>query len=173
MLSEPTLLAEHHQLDAFTSGEPSLDEWLKRRARGNQVNGSSRTFVVCDEAGAVVAYYSLAAGSIGRTDAPKVLQRNRPNPIPVMILGRLAIHTGYQQQGFGTALLRDAIVRTLHVAGTVGMAALLVHAVSEDARRFYLSRGFLESPLQPMTLVLPLASAQATMDESSPGTNPG
>ena len=165
MLSAPEPLAERHQLDGFTSGEVSLDDWLKRRARANQLSDSSRTFVVADGE-AVVGYYCLAAGAIGREDAPKALRRNRPDPIPVMVLGRLAIHTHHQQKGIGTALLRDAITRTLHAAEHVGVSALLVHALSEDARRFYLSRGFIECPLQPMTLCLPLATARQAYAES-------
>jgi GNAT superfamily N-acetyltransferase len=159
MLSKPQPLTDDHQLDGFTSGEPSLDEWLKRRARANQASDSSRTFVVAEE-GAVIGYYCLAAGAIGRDDAPKTLQRNRPDPLPVMVLGRLAIHQRHQQKGLGTALLKDAIIRTLHAAEHVGVSALLVHALSEEAKRFYLSRGFIESPLQAMTLCLPLTTAR-------------
>ena len=162
MLSAPQPLADSHQLDAFACGEPSLDEWLKRRARANQISDASRTFVVADGA-AVVGYYCLAAGAVGRDAAPKALRRNRPDPLPVVVLGRLAIHSAHQQQGIGTALLRDAIVRTLRAADQAGVTALLVHALSEDARRFYLSRGFLESPIQPMTLCLPLATARAAV----------
>lgn len=157
MLSAPRPLSDAHDIDAFASGEPSLDEWLKRRARANQLSDSSRTFVVADDA-AVVGYYCLAAGAIGRDDAPKALRRNRPDPLPVMVLGRLAIHQDYQQKGIGTALLQDAMFRTLNAAEQFGISALLVHALSEDARRFYLSRGFLASPIQAMTLCLPLAT---------------
>lgn len=164
MLSAPEPLSERHRLAAFTSGEASLDDWLKRRARPNQLSDSSRTFVVADE-DEVVGCYCLAAGAIGRDDAPKALRRNRPDPIPVMVLGRLAIHTDHQQKGIGTALLRDAITRTLHAAEHVGVSALLVHALSEEAKRFYLSRGFIESPLRPMTLCLPLSTARRAYAE--------
>lgn len=159
MLAGPAALADCHQLDSFACGEPSLDDWLKRRARANQINDASRTFVVA-EGVEVIGYYCLAAGAIDRDAAPKSLRRNRPDPIPVMVLGRLAIHQAHQQKGIGTALLRDAIARTLQVAEQAGMTALLVHAISESARRYYLSRGFLESPLRPMTLCLPLVTAR-------------
>lgn len=152
----PQPLAAHHRLDEFTCGEPSLDEWLRRRALRNQDNGSSRTYVVT-EADAVVAYYCLSAGAVAHAEAPSNLKRNRPDPIPVIVLGRLAIHRGFQQQGLGTALVRDAMLRTLQAAEVAGVTALLVHALSEEARRFYLSRGFLQSPVQPMTLCLPLS----------------
>lgn len=158
-LSAPEPLGDQHRLDDFTSGEASLDEWLKRRARANQLSDASRTFVVAEGA-AVVGYYCLAAGAVAREAAPKSLQRNRPDPLPVMVLGRLAIHVGFQQRGIGTALLRDAIQRTLHAAEHVGVTALLVHALSQEARSFYLARGFLDSPLQAMTLCLPLSLAR-------------
>lgn len=86
--------------------------------------------------------------------------RNRPHPIPVLVLGRLAIHKDHQQQGLGTALLRDAVLRALQAAKIAGVTALLVHALSEDAKRFYRSRGFVESPIKPMTLCLTLASVK-------------
>ena len=157
MISAPTPLGDPHDLYGFVSGVASLDDWLKRRARANQASDASRTFVIAQGA-AVIGYYCLAAGAIGRADAPKNLQRNRPDPLPVMVLGRLAIHQDHQQRGIGTALLQDAMLRTLHAAEQVGMTALMVHALSEEARRFYLSRGFLASPVQAMTLFLPMAT---------------
>lgn len=160
----PQLLAAGHQVEDFRSGEPSLDNWLRQRAMKNQTNGSSRTYVVVEE-GSVIGYYCLAAGAIGHTESPGNLRRNRPDPIPVIVLGRLAIHEEYHQCGLGTALLRDAILRTLQAAEVAGVAALLVHALSEQARRFYLSRGFIESPVQPMTLCLPLHTALAGLLE--------
>lgn len=153
-------------VDAFDCGEPSLDDWLKRRATGNQISGASRTYVVC-VGDAVVGYYCLAAGALGHVDAPGALRRNRPNLIPVMVLGRLAIHKDHHQAGLGTALLRDALTRTLQAADIAGVAALLVHAISEDARRFYRSRGFIESPVKPMTMCLILESARKAFRELS------
>ena len=96
-ISAPAPLADHHQLADFDSGESSLDDWLKRHATKNQTNGSSRTYVVC-EGDTVIGYYCLAAGAIGHTEAPSSLKRNRPNPVPVLILGRLAIHKDHQQR---------------------------------------------------------------------------
>ena len=164
MISAPQPLADHHVLDAFECGEPSLDEWLKRRAPGNQASGASRTYVVC--AGeAVVGYYCLAVGALGHADAPGALRRNWPDPIPVMVLGRLAIHKEHHQAGLGTALLRDALRRTLQAAEIAGVAALLVHALSEGAKRFYRSRGFVESPLKLMTMCLILESARKALSK--------
>lgn len=159
VLSAPQALTDRHQLANFDSGEPSLDEWLKRRATRNQANGASRTYVVC-EGDSVIGYYCLAAGAIGHAEAPSSIKRNRPDPVPVLVLGRLAIHKNHQQAGIGTALLNDAIRRALQAAAIAGVTALLVHAISEQARRFYLSRGFIESPVKPMTLCLMLATIE-------------
>ena len=113
----------------------------------------------------MIGYYCLAAGALGHAQAPTAMKRNRPDPIPVLVLGRLAIHKGHHQQGIGTALLRDAIVRAIQAAEIAGVTALLVHAISEQARRFYRSRGFIESPVKPMTLCLMLATAEQVMRE--------
>lgn len=164
MLSAPQPLADRHQLTDFDSGEPALDDWLKRRAAKNQANGSSRTYVVC-EGDTVIGYYCLAAGGLGHAEAPSGMRRNRPDPIPVLVLGRLAIHKDHHQKGIGTALLNDAIRRAIQAAGIAGVTALLVHAISEQARRFYLSRGFIESPIKPMTLCLMLATVEQAMRE--------
>ena len=166
MLSAPEPLADHHQLDDFDSGEPSLDDWLKRRALKNQVNGSSRTYVVC-EGNAVIGYYCLAAGAIDHAEAPSTMKRNRPDPVPVLVLGRLAIHKDHHQKGIGTALLNDAIRRALQASKIAGVTAILVHALSEQARRFYLSRGFIESPVQTMTLCLMLATVEQALREQA------
>jgi GNAT superfamily N-acetyltransferase len=165
MISAPQPLAHHHQRADFECGEPSLDDWLKRRAAKNQTNGSSRTYVVCEQ-DTVVGYYCLAAGAIGRADAPATTKRNRPDPVPVLMLGRLAIHKSHHQQGIGTALLNDAIGRAIEAARIAGVTALLVHAISEQAKRFYLSRGFIESPVKPMTLCLMLATVDQALREA-------
>jgi GNAT superfamily N-acetyltransferase len=164
MLGAPEPIGQQHRLDTFNSGQASLDEWLRHRALANQHSDSSRTFVIAEDQ-AVIGYYCLAAGALDRDAAPKPLQRNRPDPLPVMVLGRLAIDSRHQQKGIGTALLRDAMRRTVHATEHAGFTALLAHAISEDARRFYLSRGFLPSPLRPMTLCLPLATLRKGLDE--------
>lgn len=162
MISAPQPLSDEHELADFDSGEASLDDWLKRRAIKNQTSGSSRTYVVC-EGRAVIGYYCLAAGAIGHAEAPSAMRRNRPDPIPVLVLGRLAIHKNHQQGGIGTALLRDAILRAIQAADIAGVTALLVHAISEQAKRFYRSRGFIESPIKPMTMCLMLATAERAL----------
>ena len=164
MLSAPQPLADRHQLAAFDCGEPSLDDWLRRRAARNQSNGSSRTYVVCEDE-TVIGYYCLAAGAIGHAEAPSTMKRNRPDPVPGRVLGRLAIRKDHHQRGIGTALLNDAIRRAIQTAEIAGVVALLVHAISEQARRFYLSRGFVESPVKPMTLCLMLATVEQALRE--------
>ena len=164
MLSAPQPLADDHRRADFDSGELSLNYWLKRRAAKNQANGSSRTYGVC-EGDTVIGYYCLAAGAIGHAEAPSTMKRNRPDPVPVLVLGRLAIHKDHHQRGIGTALLNDAIRRAIQAADIAGVTALLVHAISEQARRFYLSRGFIESPIKPMTLCLMLATVDQALRE--------
>lgn len=158
-LTAPQHLHADHVLDSFNCGIESLNDWLKKQARRNEASGASRTYVVC-RGHAVVGYYCLSAGAINRAESPKSMQRNMPNPIPVMVMGRLAVDRTMHGQGLGSALLRDAVMRVLGAAEVVGVKALLVHAISEDARRFYLDRGFVESPVNSMTLCLMLATAR-------------
>lgn len=150
-----------HRVSDFDRGEPSLNEWLIRRALRNDVSGASRTYVVHVDS-RVVGYYCLANGAIDRDDAPKPMQqiRNMPSPIPVMVLGRLAVDRGHQGQHLGQALLRDAILRMLQASEIAGIKAILVHAISEDAKRFYVRHGFVESPIASMTLFLALDSVR-------------
>ncbi len=146
-------ISPSHELENFCSGEEVLDHWLKRRARKNEAAGASRTYVAC-EGSQAVGYYALATGSAMLDTAPGKIRRNMPDPIPLVILGRLATDIRYQGQGRG--LLKDALLRSLQVAQQVGVRALLVHALSEQAKQFYLHHGFAESPLDGMKLFLPL-----------------
>jgi GNAT superfamily N-acetyltransferase len=154
-LAPPELLANRHDLSVFTSGEPTLDDWLRRRARANQLSGASRTYVLAQVEG-VIGYYSLAAGAITVSEAPGRLRRNMPDPIPMAVLGRLAINQAWQGRGLGRLLLRDAVLRTAQASAIVGVRGVLVHALSPAAQRFYETHGFRESPANPMTLVVSL-----------------
>lgn len=165
-LSIPLPISVDHELIDFDSGEPSLDEWLKKRALKNQSSGASRCFVLCSGK-KVIGYYSLSAGAISHGSAPKTMRRNMPDPLPVLLLGRLAIDKNYHNKGLGSALLRDAMIRAVSVAGDAGVFAILVHALSEQAKRYYLSRGFIESPLQPMTLIMTLETVRTILSERS------
>jgi len=158
MLAAPAPLSETHLLEGFDSGVAALDQWLMRRARSNQVSGASRTYVVADDM-RVVAYYCLSSGALDISAAPGPLRRNMPDPIPMAILGRLAVDTRWQGKGLGTALLQDAVLRTGQAAEILGIRGLLVHAISPEAKNFYESYGFSASTKNPMTLVLSLKGA--------------
>ena len=155
-LHAPQPLTADPQLNTFNCGETSLDEWLKRRALLNQSNGASRTFVVVDESQLVMGYYALAAGAVHHQDATRSIRQNMPDPIPVMVLARLAVDIRTQGMQLGAGLLRDAVDRSLAVAKNTGVRALLVHALHERAKQFYLYFGFQASPVHPLTLMLRL-----------------
>ena len=155
MLSAPEPLAEAHDLEAFDSGTDSLDHWLRRRARMNQVGGASRTYVVAD-GGQVVGYYCLSSGALALSAAPGSLRRNMPDPIPMAVLGRLAVDRRWKGKGLGRALLQDAVLRTGQASTILGIRGLFVHAISDEARAFYVRNGFASIPANPMTLVLSL-----------------
>ena len=162
-LRPPEPIHAGHDLVGFESGEPALDEWLQRRALKNHAAGASRVFVLCSGT-AVIGYYCLSAGAINHEAAPKSLSRNMPDPLPVILLGRLAIDRRFHNRGLGQALLRDAMLRVVNVAEQAGVVAILVHALSDSARQFYLSRGFVESPLQAMTLMMTVATVRGVLE---------
>jgi GNAT superfamily N-acetyltransferase len=164
-LKPPAPITADHELASFDSGESSLNEWLKKRAFKNHASGASRFFVL--SAGAdVIGYYSLSAGAISHEAAPKMMRRNMPNLLLVLLLGRLAVDKRYHNQGIGQALLRDAMLRAVNVAGDAGVFALLVHVLSDQAKQFYLSRGFVESPLQPMILYMTIETIRLILAEA-------
>jgi GNAT superfamily N-acetyltransferase len=161
-LGAPESLADHHRLDAFDSGTPSLDDWLKKRARANQATGASRTFVVSGGA-EVIAYYALASGAVSTSGAPGRFRRNMPDPIPVAVLARLAIDRAHQGKGLGRSLFQDSVLRVLNAADAIGIRGMVVHAISEDAKGFYIKLGFDPSPLDPMTLMVTLADIRLSL----------
>ena len=162
MLSAPEPLSAHHRIDAFDCGVPSLDDWLKRRALRNQVGGASRTFVACED-GAVAGYYALASSAVAPTAATGRFRRNMPDPIPVVVLARLAVARSHQGHGLGRALFQDAARRVIHAADAIGIRGLLVHAISDEAKAFYLGLGLDASPLESMTLMTTLADLRAAL----------
>lgn len=161
-ISAPAPLADHHVLDSFESGLPTLDDWLLRRARANQISGASRVFVACDDR-QVVGYYALASSAIACADATGRMRRNMPDPIPVVVLARLAVHNAYQGKGIGRGLVRDAAMRVLAAADEIGIRGLVVHAISDDAKAFYLNLGLLPSPTNELTLMIPLGDLKANL----------
>jgi GNAT superfamily N-acetyltransferase len=114
-VSRPEPLTAAHDLAAFACGAPTLDDWLRQRAVANQLSGVSRSYVLIGN-GRVAGYYTLAAGAIAITEAPGRVRRNSPDPIPMAVLGRLAIDQAWQGRGFGHLLLRDAVLRTRQAA---------------------------------------------------------
>jgi GNAT superfamily N-acetyltransferase len=162
-ISPPGVLVDAHRLDDFQCTSSDLARWLIHRARKNHRDGASRCFVVCDDQNNVIGYYALAAGAVSHEIAPGAIRRNMPDPVPVAVLGRLAVHANWTGQGIGRGLLKDAIQRTLQAAGQLGIRALLCHAIDVDAKAFYLKHGFVESPIDPMTLVLSLARLQEAL----------
>lgn len=151
-LAAPEPLTAHHDTTAFSCGVEGLDHWLKQRALKNQATGASRTFVVCD-GNRVVAYYALASSAVAVEAATGRLRRNMPDPIPVVVLGRLAVDHSLHGGGMGRALVRDACLRVIAAADAIGIRGMIVHALSKAAQAFYERVGFDPSPLDPMTLM--------------------
>ena len=152
----PTPLTSAHVLSGFSCGKPELDEWLVKRALANHASGATRTHVV-EADGRVVGYFSLASAAIAHQDVKGPARRNMPDPIPVAVLGRLAIDRSWQGKGLGRALFRDCALRVAHAADTIGIRGIVVHAISDQAKAFYLALGFDPSPAEPMTLMVTLA----------------
>ena len=162
MLRAPEPLTAQHALGSFDSGVLSLDEWLRRRAMQNQASGASRTLVACDDT-RVVGYYALAASAVAPDAATGRFRRNMPDPVPVAVLGRLAIDKSFQGKGLGRALFRDAALRVLAAADSIGIRGMLVHAISDEAKAFYVGLGLDVSPLEPMTLMATVADLKASL----------
>lgn len=162
-LAAPRPIDQAHEVADFDSGVPILDDWLKRRARANQASGASRTYVVCENE-KVIAYYALASGAVEISSATARLRRNLPDPVPVVVLGRLAIDKTFQGRGLGRASMRDAARRVLQAADIIGIRGIFVHAPSPNAEAFYRSLGLEVSPLQPMTLMATLADLRAALE---------
>lgn len=153
----PELLKADHLLEGFDCDKPALNRWLVRRSLMTQSTGTSRTWVVTDGADRrVVAFYASSTASVLRESAPKHLRRNQPEELPAILLGRLAVDSKHAGKGLGSALLKHFIVKAIEVAGTVGVRLLIVHAKDDEAKRFYARFGFMESPVDPMALMMVL-----------------
>ncbi|MBI6529002.1 GNAT family N-acetyltransferase [Proteus vulgaris] len=156
-VTAPEPLLSSHEVADFYSSESVLDNWIKQRGLKNQLLGAPRTFVVCEKNNKhVVGYYSLATGSVNHSEAINHIRRNMPDPIPVIILARLAVDKTFHGRGLGADLLRDAVLRCYHVAENIGVKAIMVHALTENAKHFYLHNGFKASATQERTLFLAL-----------------
>lgn len=159
-LGAPLPLAAERDTSAFACRHESLNTWLQKRALANAASGAYRTYVVCPEEKRIVGYCALAAGSLSATAATSRPRKNMPDLLPVIVLGRLAVHGDWGGRGIGSGLLKDAIVRSIRAAALVGVRALTCPAIDDDAKAFYLKHGFVESPLDPLTLMLVLKTGR-------------
>ena len=125
------------------------------------------------EHGRVVAFYALANGAVAHKDVSAKSRRNMPDPIPVMVLARLAVDSAYQGQGLGSALLKDALFRIIAAAQIAGIRAVPLHAMSDGAKRFYERAGFHECPVDPMMMMIPLAEVERNLSPPSRAGNHG
>ena len=130
-------------MSTFDCGAESLNDWLRTRALKNETTGASRTFVSIDSVtDAVAGYYCLSASSLLLEDAPGSVRRNMPDPIPVILIGRLAVDQAHKGKGLGASLLQHALLKGLEASRIVGARAFIVDALNEDAERFYSRFGF-------------------------------
>jgi GNAT superfamily N-acetyltransferase len=160
----PEPLATQHRLDQFDCGEPALDEWLKRHARGAHASGSARVFVTTlDDGETVVGYYALAAAQVAPEEATERARKGQPEarPVPAILLARLAVDRQHQRAGLGRSLLQDVLLRCLDAAEAIGARVLLVHAKHDVAKAWYLQYGFEESPTDPLHLMTLLKDVRA------------
>jgi len=155
--SSPEPISPDHDSSQFDSGEPSLNEWLRRRAVSNMMLGASRTYVVCAQGSRRISgYYALSMGQVANADATGPMRRNMPNHIPAVVMGRLAIDVEAQGAGLGAFLLSDAVERAMAATMYVSARLFLVHALSPEAEAFYLRHGFTRLPVETPTLALDL-----------------
>lgn len=161
----PRALVAGDRFATFDCGEPSLNEWLSSRALKNETTGASRTFVTVDaDSGDVAGYYCLSASSLAIEDAPGRVKRNMPSPIPIILIGRLAVDERFKGHGLGASLLQDAVLKGAEASRILGARAFVVDALNEDAERFYRRFGF--EPMPPAgkrAMFLLMADAEATL----------
>jgi GNAT superfamily N-acetyltransferase len=165
-LSKVEAISENHDVSRFDcGGHESLNDWLKRFALTNQRNESARTYVV-HRNGVVVGYYSISAGTVSVEEAPTRISKGLArHPIPVILLARLAVDKDEKGAGLGKALLKDALVRIAQAADIVGARAVLVHAIDEQASKFYLRFGLEPSPIHELQLMLLMKDLRKALEE--------
>lgn len=166
--SRPEPLRGKHRLEGFECGDEALDTWLLRYSRHAEAAGSARVFVTTEDGERVVGFYVLAGGQVEPADAPARLLKGQPagRPVPVVILARLAVDRRQQGRGVGRSLPQDAMLRCATVAESIGVRALVVHAATEEARRWYLQFGFEVSPTDPLHLILLMKDLKRFLDEA-------
>jgi GNAT superfamily N-acetyltransferase len=154
--SDPEPLGDGHVLDGFDCGRASLDVWLSRYARQAAAVGSARTYVVVDsEQARVIGYHALTAAAVETQAATSRAIKGMPRyPVPAVLLARLAVDRSVVGRGIGAWLLRDAMLRTVSAADTIGVRVMLVHDLDQNARRFYVGHGLEPSPTDPLHLMI-------------------
>jgi GNAT superfamily N-acetyltransferase len=165
--STPRPIRGDDDVTAFDCGETSLNRYLRTRALANDATGASRCFVTCRD-GRVVGFYALASAAVRRNSAPGRVRQNMPDPIPVILLSRLAVDSEDQGSGLGKHLLRDAITRVVQAAEVIGIRAMLVHALHDQARSFYRHFDFEPSTTDRMHLLLLIQDARALLGRPPP-----
>ncbi|MGN6273107.1 MAG: GNAT family N-acetyltransferase [Protaetiibacter sp.] len=162
--ARPRPITPHDDVSPFGCGQPSLDSWLHLRAIKNEVSGFSRTFVSIErDSGLIAGYYCLSASSLAREDASGALARNAPDPIPVLLIGRLAVDARFQRLGVGSSLLQDAVLKSIEASRLIGSRAILVDALDDDAVAFYSRAGFALVPRSSRVMYLLMKDVEATV----------
>lgn len=164
MIEGPELLQKHHSTSDFCCGKDSLDFFLKRFALKNQTGGSARTYVIHAE-GKVIGYYSICPSGLARKLALKDILKGQGklDPIPGVLLARLAVDETQHGKGLGKALLKDALLRALNGVELIGGRVIFVHAIDDSARIFYEHFGFESSPIDENVLMLLVQDAMAAI----------
>ena len=162
--SPPQRISSEHIVENFDCGETSLNDWLKKRALKNDLGDASRTYVVCCDDN-VVAYYSLHLGCIQHSEAVRKIKRNMPDPIPAIVLGRLAVDANHQGKGLARALIKDIFLRAIQVSDLAGTKAVLVKALNDEVTAFYQSFGFVPSKTDPLLLMKAIAEVRASLNQ--------
>jgi predicted N-acetyltransferase YhbS len=154
--SPPEPLRGRHRTEEFECGEDSLDIWIEKHARQAEASGSARVFVTTDDDERVVGFYALAAASVAPKDATGRLMQGQSGhqPVPAILIARLAVDLDHQGNQVGRSLLRDALLRSATAADSIGARGVIVHAISADAAHFYERFGFERSPTDPRHLIL-------------------
>ena len=148
----------------FSCGEQTLDNWIQLRAIKNEKAGASRTFISIEQAsGEIAGYYCLSASSLARDDATSLLRKNTPDPIPVILIGRLAVDERFKGDGLGFSLLQDAISKGIEASRVVGARAFIVHALNDSAESFYRKFGFTLVPESARVMYILIQDAEETI----------
>lgn len=160
-------LSKEHDRKSFDCGERSLNQYLYRYANQDIKRRVNRVFVatIADAPEQVIGYYSLNAGSLVANDLPESFRRRLPRyPIPMVLLGRLAVAKSHQGMRLGSILLADALQRVAQASQVMAVYAVVVDALNDQAAAFYRQFGFIALPSQPLKLFLPMETVFRLID---------